>query len=48
MTSTPAPPPGYEDTAAQLRAEGVPPEIANNPNDTSGLALWLQQKYDAA
>jgi hypothetical protein len=44
---TQMPPPGYEETAARLVSEGVPAEIANNPNDTSGLAGWLLGEYES-
>jgi hypothetical protein len=47
MTAAPDPPPGYEETAAGLISEGVPPEIANNPNDTAGLAAWAQTRREA-
>lgn len=38
MTSVQSPPPGYEAAAAALISAGVPEPIANDPNDTSGLA----------
>lgn len=34
-------------TPDELIANGVPPEIANDPNDTSGLALWLLGEYES-
>lgn len=39
-----APPVGYEDTAARLIAEGVPPAIANDPNATRALSDWLEHR----
>jgi hypothetical protein len=44
---TAKPPRGYEDTADRLIADGVPPEIANDPNDTTGLAAWLDRKAES-
>jgi hypothetical protein len=41
--SAAVPPPGYEGTAARLVSEGVPAEIANDPNETAGLAAWLDR-----
>jgi hypothetical protein len=41
---TAKPPPGYEAAAADLIAGGVPAEIANDPNGTSGLAAWLWEQ----
>jgi hypothetical protein len=40
-------PPAYEGTAARLIAEGVPAVIANNPNDTAGLAAWLDREDES-
>ena len=45
--SAPKPPPVYAETAARLIAEGVPAEIANDPNDTAGLATWLDDQREA-
>lgn len=46
-TETRQAPPGYEETAARLIADGVPPKIANNPNDTAGLAAWAEARAAA-
>jgi len=47
VTSVQSLPPGYEAAAAALISAGVPEPIANDPNDTSGLAGWAETRLAA-